>query len=67
MSKLNNRYWLDWNTEKFFEGILRNVFFSTNSPLGTTIPTLSRREPCRQRLLSVKKQHKCIQPSIRIC
>ena len=52
---------------KNFKRKLPTVFFNSNSPLGTTTPTLSRLEFFPQKTPSVENQHKCIQLSTVIC
>ena len=43
------------NPEKSLKGILLTVFPYTNSPLGTTTPTVSRLEIFPQKILSVEE------------
>ena len=51
------------HTEKISKDMLTTVFRNTNSPLGTTNPTLSKLEFFPQKTLSVKNQHRCIKLS----
>ena len=53
--------------EEIIKGTPPTLFLYTNSPMGTNTPTSSRLAVFRQKILSAKNQHKCIQLGFLIC